>query len=112
MLIPKPDRIRSPAHLKRLRTLPCCIPGCTVRPVVAHHLTCSPHPKARGLKAGDQWTVPLCFLHHRPTSRASVHHQGDERAWWASHGLDPLTIAAQAWAETQRMSDNGGGRDQ
>lgn len=101
MLIEKPVRHRSPAHLKRLRTLPCCIPGCKGQPVIAHHLTCSPQPKARGLKAGDQWAVSLCErTHHSAQSMVGVHHVGLEREWWASKGIDPIALAARLWAET------------
>lgn len=95
-------RIRSPKHLARLRKLPCSIPGC--RPywqVVAHHLTCSPQPKARGLTAGDDWAVPLCLAHHGPGFAGSLHDAGNERSWWARKGIDPLALAERLWDQTQ-----------
>ena len=58
-------------------------------------------PKARGLKAGDQWTVPLCRAHHRPIFAGSLHSWGDERAWWRMHRIDPLPVAEDMWRETQ-----------
>lgn len=97
----KPDRLRSPAHLARLRTLPCCIPGCRGRNVVGHHLTHA-QPKARGLKTGDQYAVALCFAHHDPRSRMSVHFHGGEESWWLARGVDPIAVAEAAWTETNR----------
>ena len=91
----KAARIRCPRHLAWLRTLPCCIPGCYDKPVIAHHLMCSPEPKAGRLKAGDNWAVNLCeHTHHSAQSAHGVHHRGDERAWWAAHGIDPIVYAA------------------
>lgn len=97
----KVERIRSKAHLARIRTLPCCIPGCHGQPVDAHHLTHA-EPKARGLKSGDNWTVPLCHtIHHTAQTGDGVHARGNERGWWASWGIDPIALAARLWAETQ-----------
>lgn len=53
--------------------------------------------KARGLKAGDNYAVPLCADHHR-TGRAAVHRAGDERSWWASLKIDPIAYAHRLWA--------------
>ncbi len=51
-----------------------------------------------GLKVSDEYTVPLCNIHHD-----SLHQTGDERAWWARHGiLEPLKIAARLWAASRR----------
>jgi hypothetical protein len=81
-------RIRSRDHMAYIRSLPCSVPGCRREPVDVHHLTCSPEPKARSLKAGDNWTVPLCHgLHHVAQARDGVHRAGNERAWWAAGAL-------------------------
>ncbi len=84
-------RVRSPRHLDFVRQHRCC--SCGAYPVHAHHLTIGPEPKARGLRASDMWCVPLCPREHDPNSRDSVHFAGDERAWWAARGIDPLAIA-------------------
>ena len=97
MLITKPERIRSRAHLARVGSLPCCIPGCEAGPVQVHHLT-HVQPKARGLKAGDQWSVPLCLRHH--LGDGGVHTGGREGPWWAAYGVDPIKLAASLWAES------------
>lgn len=98
-------RVRCEPHLVWVRTLPCAVCFCRGRYlVVAHHLTCSPEPKARGLKAGDNWTVPLCGIHHDPRSGCSVHaYKMSERAWWADFGLDPLVIAQKVAARSRAL---------
>jgi hypothetical protein len=102
MLLPKPERIRAPRHLKWLKTLPCSVPLCQRTDVQAHHLTCA-QPKARGLTAGDQFAVPLCFVHHDPRSSASVHFAGAERVWWERHRVDPIALAERLWAESPSL---------
>jgi len=39
-------------------------------------------------KQGDEFTVPLCRMHHR-----EVHRVGNEEAWWGAAGIDPLSVA-------------------
>lgn len=107
MILAKPQRHRSPAHLRWVATIPCivcamgrCDPdteagGDVVSQV--HHLTHA-QPKARGLKAGDQWVVPLCRRHHDPNSFKSVHAHGNERDWWTVLHIDPIAAAEALWA--------------
>lgn len=103
MIPPKPERLRSPRHLARLRTLACCIPECGRGPVDPHHLNFA-QPRGTGLRAGDQNTVPLCrWFHHSATSRFGVHFVGDEVGWWRAHGIDPLAVANDLWAETHKQ---------
>ncbi len=47
-----------------------------------------------GRKVGDEWTVPLCAVHHR-----ELHDAGDEQGWWGAKWIDPLAVAAGLWAE-------------
>lgn len=89
----KVERLRCQLYRTWIRTLPCSVPGCLSTQIDAHHLTCAPEPKARGLKQSDLWCVPLCWHHHRPTSSYSVHHKGAERAWWSTCGIDPVALA-------------------
>lgn len=86
----KQPRIRSRAHMAWLATMPCTI--CDRKPVQVHHLTSSPEPKARGLKAGDLWCVPLCVRHH-----SDLHNMGDERAFWELHKIDPIRRCEFWW---------------
>jgi hypothetical protein len=56
-------------------------------------------PPFLGRKASDEFTVPLCRMHHR-----EVHRAGDESAWWKAAGIDPLKVARKFWGET-RVND-------
>jgi hypothetical protein len=56
-----------------------------------HHLK-HLQPRARGLKSGDQWTVPMCRRHHDDVEGA-----GDEAAWWIARNIDPAPLAAELW---------------
>jgi len=95
-LIPKEQRIRCKTHLTFVRTLPCLI--CGRQPAHAHHVKYA-QQGALGLKVSDEFTVPLCALHHD-----SLHQAGNERSWWASQAIDPLPIAADLWATTRRSA--------
>src|SRR6266446_2708307 len=39
---------------------------------------------ALGRRVSDEFTVPLCRIHHR-----ELHRQGDEAAWWSKVAIDP-----------------------
>lgn len=64
----------------------------------AHHLTFA-QPRARGLKVGDQWVVPLCNHHH-----GQLHASGNEKSWWfrqSAHTASthrPSFVAEALWA--------------
>ena len=45
-----------------------------------------------GRKVSDEFTVPVCRVHHR-----ELHQHGDEAAWWKRVKLDPLPIALRLW---------------
>ncbi len=47
---------------------------------------------ALGRKVSDEYTVPVCRLHHR-----ELHRYGDEASWWAAISLDPIPIALSLW---------------
>ncbi len=52
-------------------------------------------PSTLGRKVSDEFTVPLCALHHR-----DLHTTGNELAWWERKKIDPLSIARVLWAES------------
>jgi hypothetical protein len=58
----EPKRRRDIEHLKYVATHPCMV--CGRQPAQAHHLTVT-QPNASGSKVSDEFTVPLCSLHHR-----------------------------------------------
>jgi hypothetical protein len=47
----------------------------------------------------DEFTVPLCRVHHR-----ELHRQGNERAWWTKANIDPMPIALRFWQQTKGVS--------
>ncbi len=68
---------------------------CGRQPSDAHHLR-SAQPRALSRKVSDEFTVPLCRIHHR-----EVHRGGDEAAWWNRFGVEPHLVAAALWAQTR-----------
>jgi ERF superfamily len=89
----KPRRSRNKDHLQFVSAQPCTI--CGRQPCEAHHLRYA-QPRALGRRVSDEFTVPLCRLHHR-----ELHGQGDERAWWAKAGIDPMPIALRFWQQSR-----------
>lgn len=92
LFLPKPRRLRAPAHLAHVRTQPCLV--CERTPCDAHHLRFM-QPRAMAKKVSDEFTVPLCRRHHD-----LLHRDPDEPGWWAAHGIDPVTVAEELWAES------------
>ena len=48
-----------------------------------------------GMKAGDEWCVPLCRFHHTHGGNECVHHVGSkhELEWFAERGIDATALA-------------------
>jgi hypothetical protein len=92
LAISEPRRIRDKAHLRFLSTQACLC--CGRRPSDPHHLRFA-QLRALGRKVSDEFTVPLCRIHHR-----ELHRDGDEAAWWGRRAIDPLRVAAGLWAHT------------
>jgi hypothetical protein len=93
LAIGEPRRIRDKAHRKFVSSQACLI--CGRQPSDPHHLR-SAQPRALSRKVSDEFTVPLCRIHHR-----EVHRGGDEAAWWDKFGVDPYLVAAALWAQTR-----------
>jgi hypothetical protein len=75
------DALRSPVHLKWVRTLGCGIPGCFGTPIHAHHDRSAAN-SGTGLKPGDENVVNLCAYHHYEL------HQRGKRGFQAKYGLE------------------------
>ena len=90
---PKAIRLRDKEHCKFITTRPCVVCGRT--PSEAHHIRFA-QPRALGRKVSDEYTVPICRLHHR-----ELHRYGDEASWWAAVNVDPLPIALELWKCSQ-----------
>ncbi len=82
-----------PHHLRFVANQPCLV--CSRTPSDAHHLKFA-QPHALSKKVSDEFTVPLCRIHHR-----QLHHGGNEVNWWMDLDIDPLPIARQLWQQSQ-----------
>jgi hypothetical protein len=89
----KPHRIRDKDHLRFICKQPCTVCGRT--PCEAHHLRFA-QPRAMGRRVSDEFTVPLCRLHHR-----ELHQIGNELSWWEKLSIDPLPMALKFWQQTR-----------
>jgi hypothetical protein len=89
----KTIRLRDKEHCKYVTTQPCVVCGRT--PSEAHHIRFA-QPRALGRKVSDEYTVPVCRLHHR-----DLHGYGDEASWWAGVSIDPLPIALELWRRSR-----------
>ena len=95
LALPASRRIRDREHIKSVTKQPCLV--CGRRPADAHHLRFA-QSRALGRKASDEFTVPLCRIHHR-----EVHHCGDEATWWTKAGIDPTVTARSLWLQTHPL---------
>jgi hypothetical protein len=95
LTISEPRRLRDKAHLRFVASQPCLV--CGRSPADAHHLRFT-QPRAMGLKVSDEFTVPLCRVHHRDN-----HGSGDEVAWWERRAIDPLATSRMLWVSTRRI---------
>ena len=94
LTIGEPKRIRCKEHLRFVAAQPCVICGRT--PSHAHHVR---YAQSRGLslKVSDEFTVPLCAIHHH-----GLHTVGKEEEWWKARNIDPLIVARSLWQESNR----------
>jgi hypothetical protein len=97
LALAEPKRIRDKAHLKFVASQPCIV--CGRQPSDPHHLRFA-QPRAIGLKVSDEFTVPLCRVHHR-----QLHQAGNEVAWWKRLQIDALEIAGGLWAQSRSRSN-------
>jgi DNA recombination protein Rad52 len=94
LTIAEPKRIRCKEHLRFVASQPCLI--CGRSPSHAHHVR---HAQSRGLslKVSDEFTVPLCAIHHH-----HVHTTGKEKEWWQERKIDPLKVAGGLWQKSRK----------
>ena len=92
-ILQKGIRLRDKEHRKFVASKPCLV--CGRAPSDPHHLRFA-QPRALGRRVSDEFTVPLCRLHHR-----ELHRKGDEAAWWQANKIDPIPLALKLWHERQ-----------
>jgi hypothetical protein len=88
LAVAAPRRYRSREHVRFVAQQPCLV--CGRKPSDPHHLRYV-QPRALGRKASDEFTVPLCRVHHR-----AVHRASNERGWWHATGIDPIKVAGSS----------------
>ncbi len=98
-LVAKTIRLRDKEHRKFVSRQPCVVCGRT--PADPHHLRFA-QPRALGRRVSDEFTVPLCRLHHN-----ELHRYGDEASWWAGVNVDPVPIALALWRRTRAGEARG-----
>jgi ERF superfamily len=96
----KTARLRDKDHRRFVLRQPCLV--CGRVPSDPHHLTFT-QPRGLGYRVSDEFTVPVCRIHHR-----ELHRSGDEAAWWQKLNIDPLPVALRLWQHTHewRVSSN------
>jgi ERF superfamily len=92
----KTIRLRDKDHRKFVSLQPCVVCGRT--PADPHHLRFA-QPRAMSRKVSDEFTVPVCRIHHR-----ELHTHGDERLWWKRLDINPLPIALRLWKRSRTDS--------
>jgi hypothetical protein len=95
LAIGEPRRHRDKGHLKFVASQPCLV--CGRSPADAHHLRFT-QPRAMGRKVSDEFTVPLCRVHHRDN-----HNFGDEVTWWERRAIDPVATSRMLWVSTRHI---------
>jgi hypothetical protein len=86
-------RLRDKGHLKYVASQSCLI--CGRQPSEPHHVRFA-QKLAFGRKVSDEFTVPLCRLHHR-----ELHRSRNEPLWWKTARIDPIHIARELWAASR-----------
>jgi ERF superfamily len=89
----RPVRRRDKIHRQYVASQPCLV--CGRVPSDAHHIRFA-QPRAMSRKASDEFTVPLCRVHHR-----EIHRRGNEETWWEEVKINPLEVAQRLWRETR-----------
>jgi hypothetical protein len=93
LAIGEPKRIRCKEHLRFVAAKACII--CGRSPSHAHHVRYA-QPRGLSLKVSDEFTVPLCAIHHN-----ELHGVGKEEDWWRARKIDPLKVARSLWQESK-----------
>src|SRR5215472_4225805 len=93
----KAVRLRDKDHRRFVLRQPCLV--CGRVPSDPHHLTFT-QPRGLGYRVSDEFTVPVCRIHHR-----ELHRSGDEAAWWQKLNIDPLPVALRLWQHTRLNGD-------
>lgn len=78
--------MRDSKRLAAIRRLPCCECG-RAAPNQAAHSNFSIHGKGRGIKASDEYVIPLCIKHHHQFDTYSMGMDRHESLEWFEQKL-------------------------
>ena len=87
----EPKRIRCKEHLRFVASQPCLICG-----RLPSHAQRYAQSRGLSLKVSDEFTVPLCAIHHH-----HIHTSGKEKEWWQERHIDPLVVASGLWQRSR-----------
>ena len=73
--------MRDRKRLAAIRKLPCVV--CGRSPVDAAHSNQSAHNKGLGIKASDEFTIPLCRQHHIEYDQFQKMNRSQSVEWFA-----------------------------
>jgi hypothetical protein len=96
----KTIRLRDKEHRKFVTLQPCLV--CGRVPSDSHYLKFA-QPRALGHRVSDEFTVPVCRIHHR-----ELHRCGNEIAWWEKLNIDPVPVALRLWQQTRADGGSSG----
>jgi hypothetical protein len=94
LAISEPKRIRCKQHLRFVAREPCVI--CGRQPTHAHHLRHA-QPRGLGLKVSDEFTVPLCAIHHNDVHRVGMEKTSAGSKMVPVREPTPLGICRRSW---------------
>ncbi|WP_336043663.1 putative HNHc nuclease [Acinetobacter junii] len=72
--------MRDAKRLAAIRKLPCVV--CGRSPVDAAHSNQSAHNKGLGIKASDEFTIPLCRQHHIEYDQLQKMNRSESVEWF------------------------------
>lgn len=74
---------RNPQRLVEIRKLPCV--NCGKHPVDAAHSNFAEHGKGKGIKADDNYTIPLCRNCHMNFDLYVNKNRDESKEWFLKH---------------------------
>lgn len=86
-------------RLKAIRKMICCECG-RAAPSQAAHSNFSIHGKGRGIKASDEYVIPLCHKHHHQFDTYSMGMNREQSIEWFLRKLE-RTNRNLAWVERE-----------
>ena len=78
---------RDSGRLKKIRLMICCACGADA-PSQAAHSNFGIHGKGKGIKASDEYTIPLCHKHHNELDQNLKQQTRQQQLDWFNERLE------------------------